>query len=93
MMKITTHNNGNVMTLKPEGTLAGQWVSELRTCWQQAVAEIEPRFIRVDLTGVTHTDTAGSELLSVMYCHGAEFMVGDVLMKAIVENIAKRQRA
>lgn len=88
-MKITVHKNDDMMTLKPEGTLAGEWVGELRFCWQQNVTAIEPRLVRVDLREVTYVDDAGKELLALMCRHGVELMTADVLMEAVVQEIVR----
>ena len=88
MMKITAYDDDQAVILRPEGVLTGEWVSELLRCWQQA-ASGERRSIRVDLTGVTWVSEAGRELLALIYRHGAELVAADVLMKAIVDEIAK----
>jgi len=87
MMKITADNNGEMTTFRLEGTLIGEWITELLRCWQQAMASDQRSHIRVDLTGVTYVSDAGKELLGMMYRNGAELVAAGVLMKAVVEEI------
>ena len=47
--------------LKIEGSLGGAWVSEVRSACGELLAEGAQ--VRVDLSGVTFVDRAGSELL------------------------------
>lgn len=87
MMKITADNNGEVTTFRLEGTLIGEWITELLRCWQQAMTSGQRPRIRVDLTGVTYVSEGGKELLGLMYRNGAELVAAGVLMKTMVEEI------
>jgi hypothetical protein len=84
MLKITNKNGAGVTTFTLEGRLAGAWVNELRSCWEQAG---EGAAIRVDLTEVSWVSEEGKELLGDMYSHGAELMAANLLMAAIVAEI------
>lgn len=59
MLKITNSNDGEVTSFKLEGKLVGEWVHELRSCWQQAG---EGATIRIDLTGVSWVSEEGKAL-------------------------------
>ncbi len=84
MLKITTNNGAGVTTLKLEGRLAGPWVNELQSCWEQAD---ESAAIRVDLTEVSWVSEEGKVLLGEMHRRGAELLAANLLMAAIVAEI------
>ena len=85
MLKITNNNGAGVTTFKLEGRLAGAWVNELRSCWEQAG---EGSAIRVDLTEVSWVSEEGKALLGEMRRRGAELVAANLLMAAIVAEIA-----
>jgi anti-anti-sigma regulatory factor len=88
MLRITAHDNPRVLTLQLEGRLEGPWAAELERCWKATLAGLCKPKLRVDLTGVTFVDTAGRARLAALHRKGAEFIAGDCLTKAIVEEIA-----
>jgi ABC-type transporter Mla MlaB component len=87
MLRITTHDNQEFLTLQLEGSLMGPWVHELERCWEATQPEVPSRAVRIDLTGVTFVDDTGKKLLATMHTHGAEFVCAGCLMKAIVAEI------
>jgi len=84
MLKITNNNGAGVTTFKLEGKLAGPWVNELRSCWEQAGESVA---IRVDLTEVSWVSEEGKALLGEMCRGGAELSAANLLMAAIVAEI------
>jgi hypothetical protein len=84
MLKITNNNEAGVTTFKLEGRLAGAWVNELRSCWEQAR---ESAAIRVDLTEVSWVSEEGKALLGEMHRSGVELLAANLLMDAIVAEI------
>ena len=84
MLKITNNNDAGVTTFKLEGKLAGPWVNELRSCWEQAGESVA---IRVDLTEVSWVSEEGKALLGEMWRGGAELSAANLLMAAIVAEI------
>lgn len=88
MLRITTHNDSDFLTIQLEGRLAGPWVGELANCWQRltgrSVAEV-----RLDLKAVTFVDAAGKELLAQLHAQGAKLLAAGCLMKAIVAEISR----
>jgi hypothetical protein len=84
MLKITNNNGAGVATFKLEGRLAGAWVNELRSCWEQAG---EGAAIRVDLTEVSWVSEEGKALLGEMHRRGAELVAANLLMADIVAEI------
>src|SRR5262245_66600588 len=84
MLKSTKNNCAGVTTFKLEGRLAGAWVNELRSCWEQAGESVA---IRVDLTDVSWVNEEGKALLGEMHRSGAELLAVNLLMDAIVVEI------
>lgn len=90
MMRITTNDNPRVLTLRLEGRLEGPWVHELEQCWRSLLDGASQPTVCVDLTGVTYIDAAGKARLAEMHEHGAQFITGDCVTKAIVAEIVGR---
>ncbi len=93
MLRITTHENSEVFTLRLEGRLEGPWVEVLTQCWLSGVDGSEKGRLRVDLNGVTFVDGEGKARLAQMYAQGAEFIADDLMTKAIVAEIVGSSRA
>jgi ABC-type transporter Mla MlaB component len=89
MLRIIEQENDRSLSFKLAGKLVRDWAPELERCWQQAVARQEFTIVRVDLTEVTFVDDAGKRLLAAMANTGVELIAADVLMKALVEQIAQ----
>ena len=87
MMRITVHHAPRALTFRLEGRLVGPWVRELEECWRGALASRREPILRVDLTEVTSIDAAGRDCLAALHRQGAEFVVADCLMKAVVAEI------
>jgi hypothetical protein len=87
MLRITTNENPQVLTLRLEGRLYGPWVAVLAECWSKAVSRRGGRRVRVDLNGVTFVDFEGKARLAEMYAQGAELLGEDLETKAIVAEI------
>ena len=85
---ITEQGDESSLTFKLAGKLAGEWTSELERCWNNAVSLLQPNLIRVELAEVTYVDDAGKRLLMQMAAAGAALVAADVVMKALVEQIA-----
>src|SRR5437867_3232916 len=87
MLRITLHDQPQLLTLQLEGKLAGPWVRELEQSWQAVVGQPK-RVVRLDLTAVTFIDAAGKEALAAMLAQGAKFIVAGCLMRAVVAEIS-----
>jgi len=74
MPKINVRQTAEAVTLKLEGVLVGPWVDDLERCFDQAQATRQERALRVDLTGLTHINHDGKELLNSMKREGAVFV-------------------
>lgn len=89
MLKITIHDNPEVLTFQIEGKLAGPWVQELRHCWENTLASRPPSATRLDLRGVMFVDASGKELLTELHRQRAEFLAAGCLMKTLVAEITR----
>ena len=86
MLKVTTTNHNQTLTLKLEGKLAGPWVQEVTRVWFDTAASPRSGFV-VDLRSVTFVDRQGQALLAKMSQQGAELIASDCLTRNIVEEI------
>jgi hypothetical protein len=87
MLKITTHSEGERITLKVEGRLAGPWVEELKTCWAQASGQHHR--VEVVLNEVTYIDEGGKKLLAEMHRKGVQLAAAGCMTRAIIEGILR----
>jgi hypothetical protein len=69
------------------GRLAGPWVQELRSCWEDTRQIGSGSTDVVDLTGVTFIDENGEGLLSDMREAGVSFVAGGVETQHVVDNL------
>ncbi len=84
MLRITTENEGNLLSFRLEGRLAGPWVAVLRDCWERRPSG---RATEVDLRGVTFVDLAGRALLAEMTRQNAQLVACDCQMRALLAEI------
>lgn len=89
MLKITTQTGANETIFALEGKLAGPWVEELESCWQQVA--ICDQQLRVMLHAVTFIDGAERKLLADMHRQGVVLTAEGFLMKAIIEEIMEEK--
>lgn len=87
MLRITTNNCSQAVTLRLEGRLEGPWIAVLAQCWSGARLNLNGRQLRIDLNGLTFVDAQGKARLAEMSAHGAEFLAGDLETQAIVAEI------
>lgn len=88
MLRIIEHGDERSLTFRLAGKLAGEWTMELERCWRGLAEKQSPTKIRLDLTEVTFVDGGGKRLLAAMAKAGVELVTADVLMDALVEQIA-----
>jgi hypothetical protein len=69
------------------GRLAGPWVDELRSCWQQARKRALHVRAVVDLKEVVFIDEAGERLLAEMKLSGAEMVAAGVENKYVIASL------
>jgi hypothetical protein len=91
MLRITTDENPQALTLRLEGRLYGPWIEVLALCWNSVLAGSEKRRLWVDLNGVTFVDAQGKALLAEMYAQGAELLCKGIETKALVAEIVGKK--
>src|SRR5437773_5398357 len=86
MLRVTTVDEDQKMTLKLEGKLIGPWVEEVTRVWTDAARSPRSNYI-VDLRSVTFIDNPGRVLLAAMSRRGARFVASDCLIRTIIDEI------
>jgi len=77
---------GEQMTLKIEGRIAGPQVPELHRAWLELAPSLGERMLHVDLRGVTHVDEKGQNLLAEIHAGTrAKFIADTPLTKYFAE--------
>ncbi|MEP7340405.1 MAG: STAS domain-containing protein [Acidobacteriota bacterium] len=89
MLRIIEQEDDRSLTFQLAGRLVRDWAPELEHCWRQAIAAQQLATVSVDLTEVTFIDDAGKRLLAAMARADVKLIAADVLMKALVEQIAQ----
>ncbi len=69
------------------GRLAGPWVGELRSCWEQAREWSRDRRHVIDLGDVTSIDERGEALLGELKDQGVEFLARGVYIRHLLDNL------
>jgi len=75
------------------GRLAGPWVDELRSCWQQARERAPLARAVVDLKEVVFIDEAGEALLAEMESSGADLVAAGVENQHVITSLKNRSDA
>jgi ABC-type transporter Mla MlaB component len=88
MMRITQQPEGEAVTLKLEGRLSGEWVGELKRCWDEVRSTIHAKMILIDLAEVTFIDAAGRRLLAEMVEAGVTPTATNVMTIEVIREIA-----
>ncbi len=91
MLKITNRATADEDTWILCGQLAGLWVAELRSNWDQERRRSRGRRCVIDLSDVTVIDKSGEELLAELREEGAEFVARGVYTKHVVENLQGKE--
>jgi hypothetical protein len=87
MLKIVNCVTGNQATWVLSGQLAGPWVAELRSNWDQMRDRSCGCRCVIDLSDVTLIDENGEGLLGELRDEGAEFVARGVYTKHLLENL------
>ena len=88
MLRITTTDVGEKVTLRLEGKLSGPWVEEFERCWRMSADIYKKKGLVVDLSGVTFADPAGKKLLCSISSQGAQLIGSGLVPKSLIEEIA-----
>ena len=87
MLRITSLDELDRVTLKLEGSLAGVWVAELEGIWRGSYSRLDGRPLYLDMNGVEHVDRAGTYLLALFRQRGAQLITSGTLMTELVRSI------
>ncbi len=92
MLRITTSDIGEKVTLKLEGKLSGPWVEEFENCWRLSIDIYKKKFV-VDLSGVTFVDPLGKKLLCSIARGGAQLAGSGLIAKSLMDEICTENPA
>jgi hypothetical protein len=84
MLRITIDQVGSTTILRLEGWLEGQYVAELRRCWNDVPEE---QRIIVELADIRFVAPAGRALLVEMVQASAEIVACDALTRGIRDDV------
>jgi hypothetical protein len=87
MLRITNRTSAEEVRWVLCGRLAGPWVGELRSNWDQAREGSRDRRHVIDLSDVTSIDEKGEALLGELRDEGAEFLAKGVYTRHLLENL------
>ncbi len=93
MLRITTTDIGEKVTLKLEGKLSGPWVEEFERCWRMSADIYKQKGLVVDLSGVTFVDPAGKKLLCSITSEGAQLVGSGLMPKSLIDEICTERPA
>ena len=86
MLRISTSECDDKVTLKLEGKLSGPWVEEFERCWNTSL-DICKKSVAVDLSGVTYVDSAGKKLLCSVAQKGGKLTGVGLMPKSLIDEI------
>jgi hypothetical protein len=90
MLKITNRATADEVRWTLCGRLAGPWVAELRSNWEQAHDRSRGRQHVIDLSEVVSIDESGEELLGELRSQGAELVASGVYTRHLIENLKSK---
>jgi anti-anti-sigma regulatory factor len=91
MLRIANSATFNEQRWILSGQLAGPWVAELRSNWDQVRDRSRGRRYVIDLGDVTFIDERGEGLLGQLQDEGAEFVARGVSIKHLLENLKSKE--
>jgi hypothetical protein len=92
MLKISVIDSRTQRRVVIEGTLVEPWMAELRNSWQAAKADLQGRKLVLDLMNVTRIGEEGERALSELVKEGASFSSSGVLMKFLLQQLARKNK-
>ena len=84
MLRVEMHHATNVVVMKLEGRLVGEYAEYTRSLVTRCNTDMK---LVVDLTEVTAVDPAGEEVLKYFGGLGAEFIADNAYMRYLVERL------
>jgi hypothetical protein len=87
VLKITMTELPDEQRWSLQGQVIGQWAVELKSAWREARRVGDTRRCTVELIEVTSIDRNGEAVLAEIMSHDVEFIVSDVYMKHLLQNL------
>jgi hypothetical protein len=87
MLRISNRTTNEEVRWVLCGRLAGPWVGELRSIWNQSREWSRDRRRVIDLSEVTSIDEKGQALLGELKDEGAELLAKGVYTRHLLENL------
>jgi hypothetical protein len=82
VLKITSQETDQLVSMKLEGRIAGPWVAELDRTWRSLAPALKSRRLVVDLRDVSYVEPEGRRVLAEIYGKtGAEFRTRSLLIE------------
>jgi anti-anti-sigma regulatory factor len=85
VLRITTEQNDQSLSLKIEGRVEGLWVAVLGKAWTDAMGHNQDQYVVVDLGGVSFADSEGRQLLLTMQRKGVVLTRLSGFMREVLE--------
>jgi len=93
MLRISTIDTPSQRRLVVEGKLISPWMTELRTAYDQAKADLEGRDLVVDLKNLTIISQEGEDLVTELMNEGVKFQCCGLFARLLLRQLAERVRA
>jgi anti-anti-sigma regulatory factor len=90
MLRITTHEDEQIMAIKLEGRVAGPWVAELIRAWTETAPKLIARKLSLDLRNITYVDAQGMRALREIYGQtGANLVTSTPWTQYLAEEVTR----
>jgi len=89
MLRITTHQDQDEITLQIEGRLDQANIGEVEGCWTALRSKNPTHGFCVDVRAVTFIDKRGQEFLKQVAQKGVRFLSSGCLVRAYVETLTR----
>ena len=88
MLRVTIRKEDSQEIWDLEGSLSGDWVTELERCWEERPPSSGVA-LEVNLKAVSYIDAKGKHLLKEMHRQGVEIRGCGCMVRAVVEEITR----
>ena len=88
-LRITVHEQENLVEVTLEGRLVGPWVAELCKAWREIAPRLGCKKLTLDLRDLTFSDEEGKQLLREIVAQtGAEISSSTLYTKYLAQEIS-----
>jgi hypothetical protein len=84
VIRITVEETNEIVCLLVEGKLSGPWVAELDSVTRNIAADVQPKSLEIDLSGLAGMDAAGRSLLTRFRAGGVKLRNLDPLSESLL---------